>query len=193
MSCHSCTYNGFCEADAYGYFNSDGSCEAPIHRFKLQSTLDLEPSDRVQVLKEITGVAVKPEDSYEILEDITARNLWNLNQHPSLKPFVATQTTGLDRLLLYLLEFMVRPQCPVDYRRLRANIARDLKPVLVTKPTPCENEHEAYIEVTINEDAEAVDVLRRYTTGTVDRMYLQVLYEMIGDERRSLFTELHGE
>jgi len=100
MSRYSCSYSGDIEEDEHGSYASYEECKDNckgrenkelmylVHEYDLGSALLLAPSDRVAVLRRVTGVTLNPHDSYDILKAIIANDYETLVQVDELLPWI---------------------------------------------------------------------------------------------------------
>jgi len=100
MSRYSCSYSGVCEVDETGEYASKEDCQVAcvgrenkdllylVHEYDLMSAKLLAPSDRVAVLRRLTGVTLNPADSMEIIDAILINDYETLARVDELLPWI---------------------------------------------------------------------------------------------------------
>jgi hypothetical protein len=100
MTHFSSSYTGNVEEDEHGSYSSYDECKANcsarenkelmylVHEYDLESALLLAPSDRVAVLRRLTGVTLNPFDSYDILKAIIINDYETLARVDELLPWI---------------------------------------------------------------------------------------------------------
>lgn len=100
MTHYSCSYSGTCEPDPTGEYNSYEDCTLAcsskenkdlvylIHEYDLESAKLLAPSDRVAVLRRLTGVTLHPDDTQEIIDAILINDYETLVKVDELLPWI---------------------------------------------------------------------------------------------------------
>jgi hypothetical protein len=201
MPLYSCAYDGMCELDEYGTYSSEEACQIECqgienkettyitHSYNPRSAMELAPSDRVRVIKEIVGAQYQDllENSYDILEDIANRNLWTLqNYDVDLGDYVKNQKTALDVIILSTLgeyNFSI----PVDYKRLRAIIRNGLLGL--------DRDYTEEVDVDADE-IQVEDMMDVFSiispTGVIEGRDRAALYENIVYELPDLYAELRS-
>ena len=115
---YTCNLAGQCEEDDMGQFNTleecqrncrllaEGAADAreiayEIMTFDLEQALEAAPSDRVQVIRRVTGVTVEPASSHGILFAIVLQDwTWLYNSPYDFTPYLGTFLDDLDFLIL---------------------------------------------------------------------------------------------
>lgn len=95
-----CSLRGICESDPDGSYEERGSCEKKCHSseqvdmlyeilsYNPKAALEAAPSDRVRVIRDLTGIRVRPEDSYQILRALIGEKIDILVDYPVMIPYL---------------------------------------------------------------------------------------------------------
>src|SRR5665647_29102 len=147
---YSCNLDGQCEVDPAS-FHSLADCQRDcqalggladtkeaayiILEYNLEQALEAAPSDRVQLIRRLTGVSVPPEDSWNVLMALLTKDYYYLYYYPLeksrelepkiLRAYIMPQLDEFDLLLLELLD--EPPPIPVNWEAIKIQIHWQLR------------------------------------------------------------------
>jgi hypothetical protein len=108
---YSCALNGLCESDPLGAYDSLEECQDEcassenrdlmylILAYVTDDVRLLAPSDRVRVVRELTGETLTPGQAYKLLLALEKGDVFELIKHPQLHPYILELTNGDEAML----------------------------------------------------------------------------------------------